>query len=475
MEAVPSLPQEKLSQYRSFHIFDSSSSNQHSIKTVTLSAVYNPRDPNDPTKYKQIEVTGAAENELLLYQKLYQEIEYYALTEEVTLPPYQPKKKIDPYSLSSAAAKESYRKLEESRYQEMVREMAIACQTVVGQQSKMGGRIYYSLVIPFGLFPSLFVYDDDIAPEERGQRELNPRRAAAISAYIRSNPDTWVLPSLLAFSERRIEAEPLITSPNKNSCNQIVRLSLSEEDDIKLCDGQHRWKAICMALERDRSLRFQTASVLLFPETEVKEAKQIFVDLNSNLVKPSKSICINFDGSDEMALITKKVSNAVKVIKAHLDEQNLTVKRRSNKLFTLNSLNEANKLLLSKLVTKEKDRIAIAYWKSVASCLTDWQQIENKELSPLEVKDSSISTSGLAIAALGRLGADLIFSLKSPRSCTEENFTERLRPLSKLDWSRSNEDWQTLDLFTKTGGLNKKAASVKNLSQYLLEFLVRSR
>src|SRR5260370_7702123 len=67
-------------------------------------------------------------------------------------------------------------------------------------RGNMGGRQYYSLLIPLSEIPHLFKFDDweHCTPELRAQRVLNKARVPDITRYMLENGDGYLFSSITA-------------------------------------------------------------------------------------------------------------------------------------------------------------------------------------------------------------------------------------------------------------------------------------
>ena len=67
-------------------------------------------------------------------------------------------------------------------------------------RGNMGGRQYYSLLIPLSEIPRLFKFDDweQCPPELRAQRVLNKARVPDITKYMLDNEDGYLFSSITA-------------------------------------------------------------------------------------------------------------------------------------------------------------------------------------------------------------------------------------------------------------------------------------
>src|SRR5262249_44418247 len=144
-------------------------------------------------------------------------------------------------------------------------------------------------------------------------------------------------------------------------------------------DGQHRCAAIAAAINENPAIGKDRISVLLFPMENLERLQQMFSDLNRFAHKTSKSIDILYDHRDNLSALTMELSEKVEVFRGMLDKEKISIPIRSNKLFTLSTLYDANAELLGEDVGKkdskdfnDKLKIAVQYWTAVAKVMADW-------------------------------------------------------------------------------------------------------
>jgi DNA sulfur modification protein DndB len=95
-----------------------------------------------------------------------------------------------------------------------------------------------------------------------------------------------------------------------------------------------------------------------------------------------------------------------------------------------------------------EEKLAVDYWNEVAKYIPDWTLVQERKASAAEMRRDYIHSHGLALHALGRIGAALI-------AAEPKKWRERLRRLSKVDWSRLNA--QTWEGRATIGGRVSKA------------------
>jgi DNA sulfur modification protein DndB len=142
-----------------------------------------------------------------------------------------------------------------------------------------------------------------------------------------------------------------------------------------------------------------------------------------------------------------------------MERSNLPV--RSSKLFTLSSIYSATQALLVNHKDEEIEKqieIGVRFWRAVSSNVPDWQQVFDKKVSPGEIRREYIHSHAVTLAGIGGAGAVLL-------SVYPDKWEDQLKVLRKIDWSRSNPDWEGRVMYG--GRLSKSRACVSFMTAYL--------
>lgn len=292
-------------------------------------------------------------------------------------------------------------------------------------------REYYIGMVPLKMIPKLFPLDDDyVLPEFRAQRRLNSRRIPTISKYILNNRDDYVFSALAASIDGEFKFLP------SESNLDIGVLEISMEARFLINDGQHRKAAILEALIEDETLGDETISLVFFQDDGLKRSQQIFTDLNKHAVKTSNSISELYDSRDDLAVITREVISQVPFINRYTDKEKDILGKYSSNLFTLNTFYHANKKILNKCNSYfDCKPFLISFWDLVSENVVQWKELQNKEISKVDLRENYIITQSVVIQSLGRLGN---YFLIHP----EVNMEKILCNLKKIDWRRSASLWK---------------------------------
>ena len=318
-------------------------------------------------------------------------------------------------------------------------------------QATIGQRIYYACVMKLSAIPKMFTFTDwiEFTAEDREQRVLNKKRIPDIARYILDNEDGYLFSSITASYKCPVRFEPV----NSDSLG-FLEMDL-EEANFVINDGQHRCAAIAQAIKENPALREESISVLLFPYESKQRVQQMFSDLNRYVVKTAKSLDILFDQRDLLAKVTLEVCERVPAFQGMVDKDNVSLPARSEKMFTLSSLYDANQELLAEkrnrddaflneLVTTSFD-----YWTTVSKFMPDWQRVKNG-LRPIELRQENISTHSVVLRALGGLGAEVMKQFPT-------DWKNRLADLTAVNWSKKNREWENVCLVANSVVSNRQA------------------
>lgn len=315
---------------------------------------------------------------------------------------------------------------------------------VKGIQAK---KEYYIAMVPMKLLSRLFPIDDEyVAPEYRAQRKINEARIPVISKYILDNRDSYVFSALAA----SIDGEFEFVSDSENP--DVGTLEISMDAKFLINDGQHRKSSILEALREDPSLGDETISIVFYADKGLARSQQIFTDLNKNAVKTSNSISELYDSRDEMAVITRNVVWNIEFLNHYTDKEKDILGKFSSNLFTLNTLYSANKTIIGRAVKADSEQFLMRFWGAVAVHMVQWKELENKELTKVDLRENYIATQSIVIQALGRVGSYLYKN-------QEISLSETMERLEQVDWNRSAKIWYLRAINTNGRIItNKKAA-----------------
>ena len=303
-----------------------------------------------------------------------------------------------------------------------------------------------------------FTYEDvDIPAEQRAQRTLRKSRIPKIRDYVLQNPDDYVFSSITASVDGRITFNPA-PGANKN----LGMISIPSEAPILINDGQHRTHAIKQAVADNPELGKDQISVVFFEDLSLKKSQQMFADLNKHAVKPTKSLGILYDRRNDFATFVVGMIKSINVFRNRIEMEKTAISNRSTKFFTLNGLELATKALVGKdknLKDGEKE-LVIDFWNTVAKNIPEWTLLENRKLTPADLRRDFVHANTNMLEAIAIAGRSL--TKNHPK-----NWKQKLAGLQNIDWSRTNPEWDGKIIIR--GKMTKTKAGMNRAAKILLE------
>lgn len=304
-------------------------------------------------------------------------------------------------------------------------------------RGRQAGNEYYTTMCPMKLLARLFVFDDEeIPPELRAQRTLNRKRIPEMAHYLVENIDSYVFSALTATVDSSVLFEPVWIS---DSLSDIGTLHIPMDAKLLINDGQHRRAAIEEALKERPELGDEHISVLFFVDKGLKRSQQMFTDLNRHAIRPNDSLSTLYDLRDSSSELARYVVMTVDGFNGMTEMEKSSVSNRSYRLFTLSGIKHASRALLRKArkddITNEEMQFAATFWSEVVKHMPDWKLAKQRKLAPGDLRKNFIHAHGVAIHAIGIVGAHLVCSHPKDWQCY-------LQKLSTIDWSRTNRLWE---------------------------------
>lgn len=291
-------------------------------------------------------------------------------------------------------------------------------------------REYYVAMWTLRMLGRISIFDEkELPPELRAQRVLNKGRIPEIAHYILDNPDDYVFSAITASIDSEVEFEPLSDSEKKLG---ILKVPMDAKFIIN--DGQHRRAAIIEALDQRPELAHETIAVVFFLDIGLERCQQMFADLNRYAIRPSRSLGLLYDHRNDKARLAKLVIMKSDVFRDIVDMEKSSLAPRSRKLFTLSAFYNACADLVDGIASGDLNQdasLARGFWEAVAEQFPAWAQVREGRMAASEVREGFIHSHGIALQALGKAGNALL-------KAHPQNWNKRLKPLSKIDWSRAN-------------------------------------
>src|SRR5581483_5454564 len=165
------------------------------------------------------------------------------------------------------------------------------------------GKPYYVAMCPLKLIPKIFLFNEDgVPPELTAQRTINRARVPEIARYLSENPTDYVFSAITASVDSEVFFEPF-----SEDSSHVGRLRIPMTARFVINDGQHRRAGIEEALKERPELGDETIAVVLFRDGGLARSQQMFADLNTHAVRPTKSIGILYDLRDPLSQLARKL------------------------------------------------------------------------------------------------------------------------------------------------------------------------
>ena len=327
-------------------------------------------------------------------------------------------------------------------------------------KAQMGGREYYSTTMALSEIPRFFKFNDweQFSPELRAQRVLNESRVPTISKYITDNEDDYLFSSITCSYTCDLLFEPF-----SDQFSDIGQISLDLENmEFVINDGQHRCAAIANAIKENPTVAKDKITVLLFPMENLERMQQMFSDLNRHAQKSSRSLNILYDQRDPIGNLTTNIVENIDIFGGLVDSEKMSLPVRSHKLFTLTSIYDANKEIISKLIKRgekpdyeEIEQKITEYWQEVSAVMVDWQKVLIGDMPASALRQEQISTHSVVLRAIGSVGGILLINYK-------EIWKEKVKILADIDWRKGigrevNPIWDGICISAGSVVSNKQA------------------
>ena len=298
-------------------------------------------------------------------------------------------------------------------------------------KGNQAGKSFYISMCSLKQVAKLFTFNDvDIPAEQRAQRTLRKARIPRIRDYILTNLDDYTFSSITVSVDGQIKFQP------SSQDIDLGRISISQDATILINDGQHRVTAIKEAIEENPQLGKDNISVVFFEDLNLKKSQQMFADLNKHAVKPTKSLGILYDRRNDFAIFVVEMTKNVKVFHNRIEMEKTSISNRSTKFFTLNGVEIATRNIFNKhknLKDHEKE-VIVDFWNTVAKNIPEWTLVMNNKVTPAELRKEFVHANTNMLEAIALAGNQLI--KKFP-----DNWMRKLAGLQKIDWSRTNPEW----------------------------------
>jgi DNA sulfur modification protein DndB len=297
-------------------------------------------------------------------------------------------------------------------------------------------------------------------PLSLAQRTLNVSRSKKIAKYVikglSSPKEFYIIPPIVICLDIPEDSYFEFSGVELDDSG-IDNLGLLRvvEPTFWIPDGQHRaMGAVLSLLEAPGLVHQESFGIMLIPDSGGRKRRQIFLDTNQYSVKPSKSIISLFDHRDEYSDVARTVLTTVPIFEGRTTLEGTNVPKNSNDLFTMNSLRESCKVLLSGFDV-DGTQLAIAFWQTVSEFHPDWKAALNCDSLPV-LRSETLAFNALTLNALALVGNWQLH---------QEEAMSWIEQLDQVNWSIHNPDWEGVCRFN--GRIVKNNITTKALATYV--------
>ena len=304
----------------------------------------------------------------------------------------------------------------------------ISFSAIKGMQA---GKNFYIAMCTMKSIAKLFTFDDaGIPPNLRSQRTLRKSRIPRIKNYILENNSDYIFSSIAVSVDGKINFKPF------DDATDLGHITMPQDVTILINDGQHRVAAIKSAVEEMPEIGGDKISVVFFEDVGLEKCQQMFADLNKHAVKPTKSLGILYDRRSDFSVFIVNMVKTVPVFKNRTELEKNTLSNRTTKFFTLSGITTATTYLLGKskhLSKLDKDN-TIKFWNIVSKNIPEWLLLMDNKIPAYEIREGSVHANTNMLQAIAVTGNVLMKEF--PKS-----WDIKLNGFRKIDWNRSNPDW----------------------------------
>lgn len=336
------------------------------------------------------------------------------------------------------------------------------------------GQEAYSCLCPVLILCKLFPLEQEEIPSEmRAQKALDKARLPEIACYILESQSQRVFSPIAVFIDAEVTFEP---SSSQAIWKDVGLLRLPKDVGLlrvpmkaryKIYEDQPRLAAFELALLEKPELEDEDISVIFYSDIGLKRWSKLSSKRNLYGITAGTDPVYNlhYDPREYKVILTRAVIAEVTVFRVLTDTERSSLPVRSKKLFTFSAIQNATLALLANHQEEglvDQIKLAIIYWSTVCTCIPDWEKVLQHKVSAGAIRREYVHSHAVTLAALGYLGASLI-------SLHPENWQPILEKLQKIDWSRSNPEWEGRVL--AEGRVSKSLSSVSLMTSYLKKYL----
>lgn len=325
-------------------------------------------------------------------------------------------------------------------------------------RGEMGGTDFYVTTMKLGELARNVGYTErDLGagaptpPDLLRQRKLNLARVRQeMKPYLTENPDHF-FSAILVEVVRPGESMHEITFVPHPDNPDIGTVRFDGTEQLQALDGQHRLRAIQLALEEQPQLTKESIAVVFVSHRGVERSQQLFSDLNRYAKTPSKTINILFEHREFEANVAKVwAAHCVAFRDGRTNMETNSLVAKSRHVITLSVLYECVKDLLGKDYAKkiwgdrpqlqqDADRVGreLASWYDdlIVPNLPELTEVIAGRLKPVELRARYLYSHSIGWRAIARTIRRAREQRRNWKDATEKG-------LQKVDWRLANPEWE---------------------------------
>lgn len=210
--------------------------------------------------------------------------------------------------------------------------------TIPATRGKQGERRFYVVTVPNSVLNNFFTINMD-PPEEKSQRQLDPKHAHDIRDYILESPSEYVLPTLVYAVDQDCPFR------ESKESGDVGLLTIPFGTNLRSLDGQHRRQGLNEAIAENHVIAEDYTSVLIYVEPDVEKRRQMFSDMNATPKVVSKALNVYFDRRSPFARAAQSLSERHPLLAGNVDMQAARISSGSDKWFSLGTIFDVLKRL----------------------------------------------------------------------------------------------------------------------------------
>lgn len=315
-----------------------------------------------------------------------------------------------------------------------------------GSKGMQGDIETYVTMIPYNSLDNFF----KVFPEV--QRKLNKNKVKNIAQYILDGVYKKRLTFLSAITVT------CVGTLEFNSLTNQIMVSINEKFSIN--DGQHRTEGIKLALEilknriseaknadekesltkKMNKLEQMTIPVVIFTGIDQTEERQLFHDLNLLAGKPSKSIALHFDSSDQLTRIAKDLAaNNDALLKLGIETEKTQIRStNADKLMVLSTLRN---MIAFMITGRPNDNNGVLNLETYDQYYENLDKYFNElfDVLPSDCvnRQKYLIATAATLQGIGKYLHDYVF--ENPNVLDE---SAEIRRLGTIDWKHNADIWK---------------------------------